>query len=92
MQVLVQKIGEVAKIKQAEQSAANNRQQDFINMISQDTVRYSKTVNQTLPGEKKIVNNNEERDKRRRKKEVKKEKGDKDYPGDDRGSSIDIKI
>lgn len=96
MQVLVQKIGEVARIKQAEQSASNNRQQDFINGITQDTVKYSKTVNQTLPGEKKIVNDNEEKDRRRKRKEEKKEEDKKDDKKDcrltEKGSNIDIKI
>lgn len=99
MQVLVQKVGDVAKIKQAEQSSDNNRQQQFTQQISQDTIKYSKTVNQALPGEKKRVHDKEDKEKRtlyRRKKGGKgqeKENNTENWSFDpDTGNNIDIKI
>ncbi|MBO8159377.1 hypothetical protein [Thermosyntropha sp.] len=98
MQVLVQKIGDVAKIKQAEQSNANNRQQDFIMQISQDTQKYSKTVHQALAAEKKFVHEREERKDKSRYKGKKKENNNivdskkEDEINSDKGNNIDIKI
>lgn len=100
MQVLVQKVGDVAKIKQAEQSSDNNRQQQFTQQINQDTIKYSKTVNQALPGEKKRVHDDkEDKEKRtlyRRKKGGKSQEKENNTENwsfnSDTGTNIDIKI
>ena len=65
MQVLVQKVGDVAKIQQAQQTGNNHRQEEFIKNINEQTDRYTKTVNKTLQSEQKKVNQKEEKKSQR---------------------------
>lgn len=47
MQVLVQKVGEAAKIQQTEKTDQQVKQQSFLEQIAQQTQMVSTTVNQT---------------------------------------------
>jgi hypothetical protein len=97
MQVLVQKVGDVAKIQQAQQAGNNHRQEEFIKNISEQTDRYTKTVNKTLHSESKKVNEKEEKEKQSRKKHTAKKEEGKDKSGESKlqtpsesGGNVDI--
>ena len=68
MQVLVQKVGDVAKIQQAEKSDHNNRQQQFAQQILQQTETNSKTVSQNLRSEATLIRDKQEEEEKRKKK------------------------
>lgn len=68
MQVLVQKIGDVAKIQQAQQIGNNHRQEEFVKNISAETDKYSKTVNKPGQSQHKKVDEKEEKEKESRKR------------------------
>jgi hypothetical protein len=63
MQVLVQKVGDVARIQQAQQIGHNHRQEEFVKNISQETDKYSKTVNKPGESQHKKVDEKEEKEK-----------------------------
>ncbi|MGI5911175.1 MAG: hypothetical protein ACOX6E_01160 [Syntrophomonadaceae bacterium] len=63
-QVLVQKISDVAKIQQAQQLGNNHKQDEFINSIYKETEKYSKKVNEALPGYPKKVDKKSKQIKR----------------------------
>ncbi len=67
MQVLVQKVGDVAKVQQAQQTGHNHRQEEFIKNINEQTDRYTKTVNKSLHSQHKKVNEKEEKEEESRK-------------------------
>jgi hypothetical protein len=96
MQVLVQKVGDVAKIQQAQQTGNNHRQEEFIKNINEQTDRYTKTVNKALQSEHKKVHEKEEKEKQSRKryKDNKKEneEEDKSSIANESGSNLDIII
>lgn len=102
MQVLVQKIGDVARVQQTQQQDHQARQQGFINEIQSQTQRNSKTVNETLRNEQKIVHEKQEKDgqkkenkSQRRTEAVATKESDTDRPADanlepGRGENLDI--
>ncbi|MGS0764287.1 hypothetical protein [Syntrophomonas curvata] len=96
MQVLVQKVGDVAKIQQAQQIGNNHRQEEFIKNINQETDRYSKTVNKPGESRHKKVDEKEEKEKQSQKryrggKKDHEEPGDKTNPAPSgSGSKLDI--
>lgn len=99
MQVLVQKVGDVARIQQVQQSEHNNRQQQFAQQIEQQTEKNSQTVNQPLRNESKLVHEKQEREKKSKKN--KKKAGEQDIIENNEpniaiekytGTTIDIKI
>lgn len=99
MQVLVQKVGDVAKIQQAQQSDHTNRQQEFAQQIAQQTEKNTKTVNQPLQNQSKLIH--EKQEKERQSGKYRKKEGKKDHKenNDDnvifdthKGTTIDIKI
>lgn len=68
MQVLVQKVGDVAKIQQAQQIGNNHRQEEFVKNINAETDKYSKTVNKPGQSQHKKVDEKEEKEKQSRKR------------------------
>lgn len=77
MQVLVQKVGDVAKVQQAQQAENNSRQQELLQSIDQQTKQRSKTVNQTQKNESAFVHEKEEQEKEKKSKKKSKGKGNK---------------
>lgn len=67
-QVLVQKVGEVAKIQQAQQVGNIHKQDEFINNISKQTEKYSKTVNRSESSQNKRIERKKEKEGQARKK------------------------
>ncbi|MDD2585230.1 MAG: hypothetical protein PHT79_00595 [Syntrophomonadaceae bacterium] len=99
MQVLVQKVGDVAKIQQVQQSDHANRQQEFAQQIAQQTEKNTKTVNQPLQNQSKLIHEKQEKEKQSRKYRNKEGKKDNKENNDDnvifepnKGKTIDIKI
>ncbi len=99
MQVLVQKVGDVAKIQQAQQTGNNHRQEEFIKNINEQTDRYTKTVNKALQSEHKKVHEKEEKEKQSRKryrdsnkKENEEATDNKPQSCNESGSTLDIII
>jgi hypothetical protein len=94
MQVLVQKVGDVAKIQQAQQTGNNHRQEEFIKNINEQTDRYTKTVNKALQSEHKKVHEKEEKEKQSRKRykgsNKQENEEDKSNSGNESGSNLDI--
>ena len=76
MQVLIQKVGDVARIQQSQQLENNSRQQEFTQQISQQTDKNVKTVNQMLRNERSYVHENR-KGAIRKKKQAKKGKSEK---------------
>ncbi len=71
MQVLIQKVGDIARIQQSQQLENNSRQQEFAQQISQQTDKDAKTVNHLLKNERAHVHEKQEKEeaeKRRAKK------------------------
>ena len=99
MQVLVQKVGDVAKIQQAQQTGNNHRQEEFIKNINEQTDRYTKTVNKALQSENKKVHEKEEKEEQSRKRYKDSNKKENDEDKDNKlqsskqsGSNLDIII
>jgi len=99
MQVLVQKVGDVAKIQQAQQTGNNHRQEEFIKNINEQTDRYTKTVNKALQSENKKVHEKEEKEEQSRKrykdsnkKENDEDKDNKLQSSNQSGTNLDILI
>jgi hypothetical protein len=98
MQVLVQKVGEVARIQQAEKTGEQVKQQSFLEQIAQQTETVSKTVNQTPASESSLIR---EKQSDRKKKSLDKKKARQNeseddetvnWPHDpDRGSNLDVR-
>jgi len=92
MQVLVQKVGDVAKIQQAQQ-IGNHQQEEFVNNITKETDKFSKTVNKTGEGRHKKVDEKEEKERQSRKRYRNKkeaETDDKKTSDSGNGSNLDI--
>ncbi|MDD2372049.1 MAG: hypothetical protein WC109_02580 [Syntrophomonadaceae bacterium] len=99
MQVLVQKVGDVAKIQQAQQTGNNHRQEEFIKNINEQTDRYTKTVNKALQSEHKKVHEKEEKENQSRKRYKGSNKQENEETTDNKpqscnesGSTLDIII
>ena len=99
MQVLVQKVGDVAKLQQAQQTGNNHRQEEFIKNINEQTDRYTKTVNKALQSENKKVHEKEEKEEQSRKrykdsnkKENDEDKDNKLQSSNQSGTNLDILI
>ena len=98
MQVLVQKVGEVAKLQQTEKTDQQVRQQSFLEQIAQQTEQVSHTVNQTPASEAALIR---EKQSDKKKKSPHKKNADPrnsddeeaaNWPNDpDRGSNLDIR-
>ncbi len=100
MQVLVQKIGEVARIQQTDQVGANKRQQEFTQAINAETIKNSKSA-QEIDQHKAQLSTNKDKDEDKRepkKKAGKKAESDNEIMDSefnidpDKGHNIDIKI
>ena len=96
MQVLIQKVGDVARIQQSQQLENNSRQQEFAQQISQQTDKNAKTVNQMLRNEQAFVHEKQEQESGK-KKQAKKGKSEKianrdktDTRPNKRGNKLDI--
>ncbi|KUG03619.1 hypothetical protein ASZ90_019052 [hydrocarbon metagenome] len=100
MQVLVQKVGEVARIQQTEQSGAHRQQQEFAQAINAQTTKNSQTTREVDQNKAEL---NANRDKEEHKKKSKKEAGKKTGTNDEsiaadflidpeKGHNVDIKI
>ncbi len=96
MQVLVQKVGDVAKIQQAEKTEQSSRQQQFAQQIMQQTETNSKTVSQNLRSEATLIRDKQEEEEKRKKKK-RQDKIEEDPIEEEllkdqhRGHNIDIK-
>lgn len=99
MQVLVQKVGDVAKIQQAQQLENSNRQQESAQQIGQQTHIDAKTVKQPLKNDRAHVHEKQEKEQQEKKSRAKKgkdeqtennEKHEKD--GNRPGNHLDITI
>ncbi|MDD3267757.1 MAG: hypothetical protein PHX14_00415, partial [Syntrophomonadaceae bacterium] len=75
MQVLVHKVGDVAKVQQAQQLENSNRQQESTQQIGQQTHIDVKTVNQPLRNEHADVHEKQEKENQEKKSRAKKGKG-----------------
>ena len=98
MQVLIQKVGDVAKLQQIQQQELSVKQQEFNNQIMDQTLKNTHAVNQTLRDESALVHEKQEKDEKAKKsknkagntdnKENIKEKHKNMEPG--RGDKLDI--
>jgi uncharacterized cupredoxin-like copper-binding protein len=98
MQVLIQKVGDVAKLQQIQQQELNHKQQEFNNKILEQTIKNTHTVNQTLRDEAALVHEKQEKEEKAKKnknkkgnannKENSKEQNRNMEPG--RGDKLDI--
>lgn len=97
MQVLVQKVGEVARVQQTEKSDHASRQQQFLEHITQQTETNSNAVNQASANESVLIREKQEQKKKARsaKKDREREEAEESqtqWASDpDRGSNIDIR-
>lgn len=99
MQVLVQKVGDVAKVQQAQQLENSNRQQESTQQIGQQTQMDVKTVNQPLKNERAHVYQKQEKEQQEKKSRQKKGKGNQtennekhEKTGNNQENHIDITI
>lgn len=97
MQVLVQKVTDVAKIPQTDKADHHNRQQQFMQQIAEQTDVSSRTVNQPQANDTVLIRDKQEKERRQRSSKKKKdaerssEDQDSEWPRDpERGSNIDI--
>ncbi|MDD4803245.1 MAG: hypothetical protein PHF24_09955 [Syntrophomonas sp.] len=67
MQVLIQKVGDVAKLQQIQQQESNIKQQELNYQILDQTAKNTHTVNKTLRDEAALVHEKEEKEKNSRK-------------------------
>lgn len=99
MQVLVQKVGDVAKIQQTEKTDQQVKQQSFLEQISQQTQQVSTTVNKTPTSDPSLIRDKQSDKKKKlskqKKKETTSELDDEDslnWAGDPhKGSNLDIR-
>jgi len=61
MQVLVQKVSDVARIRQVEQTEADRRQQEYVQVINQETNTNSKVIKETEQGKTRRMDQNDEK-------------------------------
>ncbi len=100
MQVLVQKVGEVARIQQTEQTGANRQQQEFAQAINAQTTKNSQATREidqhkTEPKTHKDKEKPGQKAKKeaRKKAEIDEENSMGEFdPHPDKGHNIDIKI
>ena len=100
MQVLIQKVGDVAKLQQIQQHEVNLKQQEFNSQILDQTVKNTHTVNQTLRDESALVHEKQEKEEKSKKNRNKKGNADNKEnskeqhrnlePG--RGDKLDIRV
>lgn len=98
MQVLVQKIGDVARVQQTEKSDHQSRQQQFLQQIAQQTEINSNVVNQALASESTLIRDKQSDKKNKRSSPKKQPQTSADdqqvseWGSDpDRGSNLDIR-
>jgi|GEM_PF-395658 len=105
MQVLVQKVGEVAKIQQAEKTSQHIKQQSFLEQIAQQTEVVSKTVNEASASEPGLIREKQSDKKKKhaekKKKHTGKKKARQNEPDDEetanwtpdpnKGSNLDVR-
>lgn len=99
MQVLVQKVGEVARIQQTDQVGANRKQQEFAEAINAQTTKNTKAVPE-VEQHKAQLSANKDKDQDKKKSKRKSRKAgfrNKDLDSElstdpDKGHNIDIKI
>lgn len=99
MQVLVPKVGEVARIQQIQQTEANHRQQEFSQLIMDQTQAHSTTVRETTENQGRTI---QERESSEKKKRQSKSQSDKRSDADQtdgemfkdfhKGGTIDIRV
>ncbi len=99
MQVLVQKVGEVARLQQTEQAGAHRQQQEFAEAINAETIKNSKAPREIDQHKAELTT---KKDKEKHKK--KSSQGSEKKPGindesmasefidPDKGNNVDIKI
>mgnify|MGYP001167468470 CR=1 FL=1 len=100
MQVLIQKTGDVAKLQQIHQQELVSKQQEFNNLIVEQTMKNTHSVNETLRDESALVHEKQEKEKNAKKNPEKegnekpeeniKEEHKIKEPG--RGSKLDIVV
>ncbi|MEN6348059.1 MAG: hypothetical protein ABFD08_01480 [Syntrophomonas sp.] len=76
MQVLVQKVSDVAKVQQAQQVENSNRQQESVQQINHQTNIEVKTVNEPLRNEHAHVHEKQEQKEKEKKSKPKKGNND----------------
>ncbi|PKM77687.1 MAG: hypothetical protein CVU90_06305 [Firmicutes bacterium HGW-Firmicutes-15] len=67
MQVLIQKVGDVAKLQQIQQHEVNIKQQEFNSQIMDQTSKITHTINQTLRDESALVHEKQEKEEKAKK-------------------------
>ncbi len=99
MQVLVQKVSEVARIQQTDQAGANRKQQEFAEAINAQTAKNTKATPEVEQHKAQLsTNKDKDQDKKKSKKRTAKarlsnEDLDSELSVDpDKGHNIDIKI
>jgi len=97
MQVLVQKIGDIARVRQVDQTGTQRRQQEFNELINNQTNKNSKTIKE-INQDKARLNTDKDKEKRKSNKKSTKIKTHKEKTDDnlnfdmEKGNNIDIKI
>lgn len=99
MQVLVQKVGDVARIQHTHQVDHDKRQQEFVQAIAQQTQHNTKEVNQMLRSEHAEIHQRQEKQKKEKNSQEKKGKHENEANNDnkslnnnDSGHFLDITI
>lgn len=99
MQVLVQKVGEVARIQQAQHAEASHRQGEFSQLITAQTLSNRQTVrdvkdpdSQTLQDKEPKKHDQDQGEKRRGSEDNKPDKDKELFKDYYKGNTIDIKI
>lgn len=99
MQVMVQKVGDVARIQQAQQTEAGHRQGEFSQLITAQTVASRQTVRELNDPEGKTLQDNEHQKQdqepgreRRGGNEQRRDQDQEIFRDYYKGNTIDIKI
>ncbi len=99
MQVLVQKVGEIARIQQAQGTSANQRQSEFSQLITAQTVAQRHTVQESNDPEAKTMQKKESKHQDRQQQgerrggdEARQDQDQAIFRDYHKGNTIDIKI
>lgn len=89
MQVLVQKVGEVARIQHTQHIEHDKRQQEFAQAIARQTEHNTKEVNHMLKSEHAEIHQRQEKQKKEKKSQEKKGKTENEANNDNKSLNPD---
>lgn len=84
MQVLVQKVGDVAKIQQVHMQENQGKQQELANQIMEQTVKNRRSVSKTAKNEGRLVNEKQQNDGDKRGRKENKPNKNKESSNDEK--------